>query len=28
LRLLKTYDLLKDGQLDLFEKRKGRKPKA
>jgi hypothetical protein len=28
LRLLKTYDLLKDSQLDLFEKRKARKPKA
>jgi hypothetical protein len=28
LRLLKTYDLLKDGQMDLFEKRKGRKLKA
>lgn len=25
LRLLKTYDLLRDGQLDLFEKRKNRK---
>lgn len=28
LRLLKTYDLLRDGQLDLFEKTKGRKLKA
>lgn len=25
LRILKTYDLLRDGQLDLFEKRKSRK---
>lgn len=25
LRVLKTYDLLKEAQLDLFEKRKGRK---
>ena len=28
LRILKTYDLLKDAQLDLFEKPKGRKLKA
>jgi hypothetical protein len=28
LRILKTYDLLKNAQLDLFEKRKGRKPRA
>ncbi|MDD3275590.1 MAG: hypothetical protein PHP93_00920 [Kiritimatiellales bacterium] len=28
LRLLKTYDLLKDGQLDLFTKPKSRKSKA
>ena len=28
LRILKTYDLLKDAQLDLFEKPKGRKARA